>query len=49
MVLTLSDFFRLGLTIFLVILAYARLGNPLRFLLAGRVRQRPLDEEPPPE
>lgn len=49
MVLTVADFFRLGLTIFLVLLAYARLGNPLRFLLAGRVRQRSLDNELPPE
>ncbi len=49
MVLTVADFFRLGLTIFLVILAYARLGNPIRFLLAGRVRHRSLDDESAPE
>jgi len=49
MVLTAADLLRLGLTIFLVVLGYARLANPLRFLLAGRVRQRALDDEPPPE
>lgn len=49
MVLTAADFLRLGLTIFLVLLAYARLGNPFRFLLPGRVRHRALDDEPPPE
>jgi hypothetical protein len=49
MMFTAADFLRLGLTIFLVLLAYARLANPLRFLWPGRVKQRELEEEPPPE
>lgn len=49
MTLTAADLFRLGLTIFLVVLAYGRLANPMRFLLPGRVRQAELEDEPPPE
>jgi hypothetical protein len=49
MVLTAADLLRLGLTIFLVLLAYARLANLLRFLLPGRVRQRVLDDAPATE
>jgi len=49
MVLTAADILRVGLTMFLVLLAYARLGNPLRFLWPGRVKQRTLEDEPAPE
>lgn len=45
MVLTAADLLRLGLTIFLVVLGYARLANPLRFLFPGRVKQRELEDE----
>ncbi len=49
MVLTAADLLRLGVTIFFVVFGYSRLANPLRFLFAGWVRQRELEDEPAPE
>lgn len=42
MVLTAADLLRLGLTLGILLLAYGRLSNVLRFLFPGRVRHRAL-------
>jgi len=49
MVITAADLLRFGLTGFLVLLAYGRFANLLRYLFPGRVRHRELQAAPPPE
>ena len=49
MILTGADLLRGVLTLFLVILAYPRLGNVLRFLLPFRVRHEALPHDPAPD
>lgn len=49
MTITAADLLRIGLTLALLLLAYGRLANLLRFLFVGRVRQDLLPSLPEPE
>ncbi|MFH2009978.1 MAG: hypothetical protein ABI333_25505 [bacterium] len=49
MVLTAADLLRFGLMMFLVVLAYGRLANLLRYLFPGQVHHRERKDELPPE